>query len=61
MLKGAFTYSNPCKQVNKAAKTIVKNRETSVCFFARANKAWWDHVTVAPELNKIKVFVRGIV
>ena len=48
-------HSNPCKPVNKIAKINVKIKEIKVCFLARANKAWWDHVTVAPELNCGKI------
>ena len=30
------------------------------CFFERTIIAWWAQVTVAPELNKKNVFVKGI-
>jgi len=43
------------------AKNSVKVKATKVCFFALAKIAWWAHVTVAPDVNKIKVFVKGTV
>lgn len=60
-MKGELRYSKPCKQVNKVAKTNVKIKAIIVCFFERAKTAWCAHVTVAPEVNKIKVFVNGTV
>ena len=54
-------YSNPCKQVNRTAKTIVNIRANKVCFLALARRAWCAQVTVAPEVNKRKVFVKGTV
>lgn len=61
MLKGVFKYSMICKHVNNTAKNKVISKLTSVCLLAQTKIAWWDHVIVAPELNKRKVFVRGIV
>jgi len=47
--------------VNKIAKIKVKIKATNVCFLARARRAWCAQVTVAPEVNKKKVFVKGTV
>lgn len=54
-------YSNPCKQVNKTAKTIVNIRANKVCFLARARRAWCAQVIVAPEVSRRNVFVKGTV
>ena len=61
MLNGAFKYSTACKHVNKMAKINVNKSPAKVCFLARVSKAWCDHVTVAPELNRMKVLVKGTV
>jgi len=44
--------------VNHTPKKIVKNKATipSILF----TKAWWAHVTVPPDLNKIIEFNKGI-
>jgi len=60
MLNGASTYSIPCNKVKIAASTIVKNNPTIACFFARTIMAWCAQVTVAPELKRKNVFVKGI-
>jgi hypothetical protein len=60
MLKGASIYSRSCNPVNKEAKTNVKISARTACRFARTIIAWCAQVTVAPELNKKKVLVKGI-
>ena len=60
-MNGALTYSNPCNAVNKAAKIKVNIKATKVCLLALAKIAWWAQVTVAPEVNNKKVFVKGTV
>lgn len=50
----------PCKKVKTVASNIVNNKPMIACFFERTIIAWWAQVTVAPELNKKNVFVKGI-
>jgi hypothetical protein len=38
----------------------VNNRPTIACFFALTIMAWCAQVTVAPELKRKKVLVKGI-
>ncbi len=60
MLKGAVTYSNPCKQVKKTASKIVIIKAVNVCFLDPISSAWWAQVTDAPELKSKIVFNKGI-
>jgi len=53
-------YSIPCKRVKIVAKTIVNNNAIIACFFARTIIAWCAQVTVAPELKRKNVLVKGI-
>jgi hypothetical protein len=59
-LKGASTYSIPCSKVKIVANNIVKHNPRIACFFARTIIAWCAQVTVAPELKRKNVLVRGI-
>jgi hypothetical protein len=60
MLNGASTYSIPCSKVKMVAKKIVKYNPMIACFFARIIIAWCAQVTVAPELRRKNVLVKGI-
>jgi len=60
MLNGASKYSIPCNKVNIVANNIVNNSPTIACFFARTIIAWCAQVTVAPELRRKNVLVKGI-
>jgi len=60
MLNGASTYSMPCNKVNIVANKIVNNNPIIACFFARTIIAWCAQVTVAPELKRKNVLVKGI-
>jgi len=46
--------------VKIVAKNIVNNKPRIACFFALTTIAWCAHVTVAPELKRKKVLVKGI-
>ena len=39
---------------------IVNNNPWIACEWLDSIIAWWDHVTVAPDANKIAVFNKGI-
>jgi len=60
MLNGASTYSIPCNKVKIVANSIVNNSAIIACFFARTIIAWCAQVTVAPELKRKNVLVKGI-
>jgi len=60
MLNGASTYSIPCKKVKIVASIMVKYNPIIACFFARTIIAWCAQVTVAPELKRKNVLVKGI-
>ena len=53
-------YSIPWNTVKMDASNIVSNSPIIACFFDRIIIAWWAHVTVAPELRRKKVLVKGI-
>jgi hypothetical protein len=46
--------------VKIVANNIVNNNPRIACFFARTIIAWCAQVTVAPELKRKNVFVKGI-
>ena len=50
----------PCNKVKIVASKIVNNKLIIACFFARTIIAWWAQVTVAPELKRKNVLVKGI-
>lgn len=50
----------PCNKVKIVANSIVNNSPKIACFFARTTIAWCAQVTVAPELKRKKVLVKGI-
>ena len=60
MLNGASMYSIPCKRVKIVANSTVNNNAIIACFFARTIIAWCAQVTVAPELKRKNVLVKGI-
>lgn len=60
MLNGASKYSIPCNKVNIVANSMVNNNPITACFFALTIIAWCAQVTVAPELRRKKVLVRGM-
>jgi hypothetical protein len=60
MLNGASIYSIPCKRVKIVANNTVNNKAIIACFFARTIIAWCAQVTVAPELRRKNVLVKGI-
>jgi hypothetical protein len=60
ILNGASTYSIPCNKVKIVANSIVNNRPKIACFFALTIIAWCAQVTVAPELKRKNVLVKGI-
>ena len=60
MLNGASIYSIPCNTVKTVANSIVNNSPIIACFFDRTSMAWCAQVTVAPELKRKNVFVKGI-
>jgi len=60
MLNGASTYSIPCNIVKIVANNIVNSSPMIACFFARTIIAWCAQVTVAPELKRKNVLVKGI-
>jgi hypothetical protein len=60
ILKGASTYSIPCSTVKIVTNNIVKHNPRIACFFARTIIAWCAQVTVAPELKRKNVLVKGI-
>jgi hypothetical protein len=60
MLNGASIYSIPCNKVKMVARNIVKYNPMIACFFARIMIAWCAQVTVAPELKRKSVLVKGI-
>ena len=60
MLKGASTYSIPCSIVKTVASNMVANKPIIACFFVRTMMAWCAQVTVAPELKRKNVLVKGI-
>ena len=53
-------YSIPCNTVKTVANSIVNNNPIIACFFDRTSMAWCAQVTVAPELKRKNVFVKGI-
>jgi len=59
-LNGASTYSIPCSIVKIVAKNIVNINPKIACFFALTTIAWCAQVTVAPELRRKNVLVKGI-
>lgn len=59
MLKEASKYSNPCRVVKYKPRIIVKSSLLTASLWDPAIRAWWDQVTVTPDLNKIKVFKKG--
>jgi hypothetical protein len=50
----------PCNKVKTVANKIVKYNPRIACFFARTIIAWCAQVTVAPELKRKNVLVKGI-
>ena len=60
MLNGASTYSIPCNKVKIVANNTVNKSPSIACFFALTIIAWCAQVTVAPELKRKNVLVRGI-
>ena len=60
IINGASTYSIPCNKVKIVANSTVNNNPIIACFFARTSIAWCAQVTVAPELRRKNVFVKGI-
>jgi len=59
-VKGALKYSNACNAVKNIANTIVIYNPFNASFLAPATIAWCAQVTLAPELNNITVFNKGI-
>jgi len=60
ILNGASTYSIPCNKVKIVASSIVNDSPRIACFFALTMIAWCAQVTVAPELRRKNVLVKGI-
>ena len=48
----AHVISNTKIVTSGTPNEIVKNNETIVWYLLPATIAWWDHVTVAPDVNK---------
>ena len=60
IVKGDSKYSNTRNPVKTADKKTVIIKDIKDCRFALNIIEWWHQVTVAPELNKKKLFVKGI-
>lgn len=58
--KGASIYSKACRAVKYTPKATVIASLWRACVWLDSIRAWWDHVTVAPEARRIAVFNRGI-
>lgn len=60
MVNGASIYSYPWSIEKITPNKIVKIKPFLVSFLFSFIILWWDHVIVAPEEIKIKVFNKGI-
>lgn len=60
MVKDASLYSMYWRIVKYTPSKTVINRRVSDLFFFPFIKKWWAAVSVIPDLNKIRVFIRGI-
>jgi len=58
-VKDASIYSYACKAVKYIPRIIVKTSPWIAWVWFDSMIAWWDHVAVAPEANKIAVLSRG--
>lgn len=56
----AFTYSTPCRAVNKIANTSVIAIPNKVAARLPSINAWWAYVTVAPDDSRRIVFNNGM-
>jgi len=59
MVNDAFTYSNTCSAVNMIARATVTSNPWIAWSRLPATIAWCAYVTLAPDVNKIKVFRNG--
>ena len=59
MEKGASIYSSSWIIVKYTPNTTVINKDLNASLKWPSIRAWWDHVTLAPEDNRIIVFSRG--
>ena len=56
----AWWYSYACNKVKKNPRITVSVNPCINPFLSSSNKAWWAQVTVVPDNNNTRVFIKGM-